>query len=84
MAFSFLFLFFGFSFDPSSMKLKIPLQSRMTDCSCLDHLFFFDRKVGVLLKETKVYITLVATLGVSPKAARSLIYDTTTKVGQSS
>ena len=51
-------------------------------------LFYFDRKAGVLLKETKVYITLVATPGVhslvSPNAARSLIYDTSTKVGQCS
>ena len=50
--------------------------------------FFFDGKAGVLLKETKVYITLVTTPGghsqVSPKAARSLIYDTSTKVGQCS
>ena len=47
--------------------------------------FFFYRKAGVLLKETKVYSTLVTTPGehslVSPKAARSLIYDTSTKVG---
>ena len=46
--------------------------------------FFFDGKAGVLLKETKVYITLVTTPGVhslvSPKAARSLIYDISTKV----
>ena len=50
--------------------------------------FFFDGKAGVLLKETKVYITLVTTPGVhslvSPKVARSLIYDTSTKVGQCS
>ena len=50
--------------------------------------FFFDSRAGVLLKETKVYITLVTTPGVhslvSPKAARSLIYDTSTKVGQCS
>ena len=47
--------------------------------------FFFYRKAGILLKETKVYSTLVTTPGVhslvSPKAARSLIYDTSTKVG---
>ena len=49
---------------------------------------FFGRKRGYYLKETKVYITLVAALGiqslVSPKAARSLIYNTSTKVGQCS
>ena len=47
-----------------------------------------DGKAGVLLKETNFYITLVTTPGVhslvSPKAARSLIYDASTKVGQCS
>ena len=45
--YGFFFLFFGFSFDLSSMKLKIPLQSRMTDCSCLDHLSRCDLLIKV-------------------------------------
>ena len=50
--------------------------------------FFFDGKSGGIIERTKVYITLVITPGVhslvSPKAARSPIYDTSTKVGQCS
>ena len=52
------------------------------------YIYFFGWKAGVLLIETKVYITLVTALGlhslVSPKADRSLIYGTSTKLGQCS
>ena len=49
-------------------------------------IIFFDGKREVLLKDNKVYITLVTVPGlqslISPKAVRSLIYGTSTKLGQ--